>query len=281
MENFSEYYLESTGNIKVAVRFYTPAEYPRKAILIIHGFGEHGGRFEKVTGYFRGNNYLAVTVDLRGNGKSEGNRGDASNYDFLLDDIKVANDKIDESYPGIETIIYAHSFGCNVALSYCIKNCKKINSIIMASPWIFDQNKTRFLLNTVVWMGSKLFPKLSFSTGVKGGHLSDNEELIEQYRNDPLKHKRITLRLFYQANKAGRQALHELCNLKIPVLIMFGSNDTISSSNIIKNTIVMKSLKEIGITTKTWEGAYHELHTWSNNELVFNYIMEWIENSDK
>ncbi|MFC2117473.1 alpha/beta hydrolase [Bacteroidota bacterium] len=271
----NKYNFKSTDNLNLFVRSWQASEKPAAVICLIHGLGEHSGRYSNLAEYFVKKNISVLAMDLRGHGLSDGKRGHTPNYECLLEDIKQLINKAKELYPDCPIILYGHSMGGTLALSYSQSYYKDIKLLISTSPWLrlsFAPSKIKILLATLF---SSLLPSLIQKTGLNPLHLSKNKVIVEQYTNDVLVHDKISVSTYLSIFNAGSNLMKSK-DIKIPCAILHGNEDKIcswqASSEFAGNN---KNFVEY----KLWDGLYHELHNEDIHVEIYDYIYNWISKS--
>jgi alpha-beta hydrolase superfamily lysophospholipase len=117
-----------------------------------------------------------------------------------------------------------------------------------------------------------LIPGLVQPSGLNVKHISHDEMMVEKYKNDPLVHGKLSVSLFVEAMSAAKNSLTYASELKIPTLILHGSNDMLTSPDASREFASKTNM----VVLKIWDGGYHELHNELFKEEVFKYIMNWI-----
>ena len=265
-------YLKSIDNLKLYVRSWQASEKPEAVICLIHGLGEHSGRYLHLAEYFTNKNISVLAMDLRGHGLSDGKRGHTPDFESLISDVRQLINKSKEIYPGIPIVLYGHSMGGNLVLSYSFEDAKDIKLLISTSPWIrlsFEPSKIKMKMANLF---SKLLPSLVQKTGLNPSHLSKNNSIAEKYINDPLVHDKISVSTYLAIYNAGNELLNKH-NLKIPCAILHGNEDKITSWK--ASSKFAQNNKDF-VELKIWDGLYHELHNEDMYEKIYDYIYKWI-----
>ena len=250
----------------------SPGENTKGVIVLVHGLGEHIQRYVSWAESFRKEGFAFTGVDLPGHGRSEGRRGNIRNYKLLEEMINILLDSCRKTFPGVPVFIYGQSLGGGIVLDYLLRKNPKISGAIVSSPWLrlsFEPPRIKVVIATVV---KNLVPGLVQSAGLNAGHLSHNPVVVENFISDPLVHDKISLSLFHGAMNAAKYSLEHASDLKIPTLIMHGSDDLITSPGGSREFAERTGKAEIRI----WEGGYHELHNEPFNAEVFKHILGWI-----
>lgn len=250
-------------------------DLPIKGVVcLVHGQGEHCGRFKHVTSALNLSGYSVVAFDLRGHGKSSGKRGHIRGYDKFLDDIDMIIDKSKELYPNKPCFLYGHSLGGNLVLNYALRRKQKLSGVISTSPWLTLSFKPAAIKVWLAIILDKIFPSFSQSSGLEKEALSHDAKIIEAYTSDPLVHSIVSARLFLSVYKSGIWAIEHANEFSVPLLLMHGSEDRITSSA--ASSEFAEQIKE-NCTFKLWEGLFHELHNEYQKGEVIGYIINWLD----
>jgi alpha-beta hydrolase superfamily lysophospholipase len=273
-EKSKEYIWKTSNGLKLHGFSLSPSNSsPRAVIMILHGLGEHLGRYAEWIDYFSENNFAVTGIDLRGHGRSEGKRGYVKQYEDLIQDLVTLIKNTDRLYKGIPKILYGHSLGGNLAIYYKIRQNHYLSGLIAASPWIrlaFPPSRIKILAGKII---KSLIPKITFSSTISPEHLTHNKEKIKSIYDDPLGHDSISPNLFLGAKQAGKYILHNRHKINVPFLLMHGNKDKIASSHASR-----KFVRHTGNHTelKIWKGCYHELHNEINNREILDFVINWL-----
>jgi alpha-beta hydrolase superfamily lysophospholipase len=259
------------GNILRGI-ILSPGENTKAVIIMVHGVGEHIRRYNNWADLFKKEGIGFAGVDLPGHGRSDGKRGDIKNYGILAEMIDILIKTASRTFPGIPVFLYGQSLGGGIVLDYILRKNPKIKGAIITSPWLrlaFEPPKIKLIIASIL---KYLLPSLIQPSGLNTSHLSHNKAVVEKYNSDPLVHSKISVSLFHAAMGAATYSLSHASDLRIPTLLLHGSNDQICSPEGSRE-FASKSDK---VELKIWEGGYHELHNEPDNEEVFKYIIKWI-----
>ncbi len=250
-------------------------DHPRGIILFVHGLGEHTGRYTEHFKRFSGKGFACIGFDLRGHGESEGRRGHAPSYAHLMDDIQEMVDHLRATYRDLPLFIYGHSLGGNLVFNYLLKrNPPEIAAAVITSPWIKLRTNPSSFKMFLAGLMNKIIPSYSENNSLDPSHLSRDPKVAEAYNNDPLVHDRISARLFTSAARAGRYILHHVKELKIPVLLIHGKDDPITSPDASENAA--RSNPEM-IRLRIFPNMLHETHNEIDNAEVVAEELGWLE----
>ena len=256
------------------VLYSSSVKNPRAVIFLVHGMGEHAKRYAHVIEYFKNVNIATVAIDLRGHGNSEGQRGHMPSFDHMMHDLTLSLAHVTNDYKGIPVILYGHSMGGNLILNYLLRNSDGVIGAIATGPYLrlgFDPPKWKVLLAK---LSANIYPALSQPTGLERVELARSPQIIDEYENDPLVHDRMTASFFINIHQAGINAIARSKELEIPILLMHGSEDRLTSPEGSKD---FHANAGSNVTFHLLEGLYHEVHNEPEKNQVFKIQLEWIE----
>jgi alpha-beta hydrolase superfamily lysophospholipase len=244
----------------------TPGDNIKAGVVLVHGLGEHTGRWLPWIKKFNDAGTALVTVDLPGHGKSDGRRGVIRNYTLLHEMLDILIGEYTKTFPGIPVFLYGHSLGATIVLDYILEKEPDIKGAIVTSPWLklsFEPARAKLILARII---NRIMPSLVQPSGLNVDHLSHDKTVVTNYVNDPLVHDRISAGLFQSTVTAADFSLRNAGNLNIPVLLIHGSEDMITSPAASSEFASASPVVQL----KIWEGGFHELHNEPFKEDVFN-----------
>ncbi|SFJ41915.1 Lysophospholipase, alpha-beta hydrolase superfamily [Paenibacillus sp. UNC496MF] len=246
----------------------------RGVIALVHGMGEHVGRYEHVAEMFTDAGYAVLGFDQVGHGRTTGKRGHTKSYPALLDGVDALLAEAKKRYPGTPVFLYGHSMGGNVALNYVLRRKPGICGAIVTGPWLrlaFNPPPLQLIVARVV---NRLFPAYTNERPMVGDHLTSDPAMIKRYQEDPLGHGSITARFFLSVQGAGLWALKHASEWRLPLLLMHGGSDKVTSIQASR-----QFADEAGAlcTFMEWPGYKHELHNELDREEVFDVMRDWLD----
>ena len=249
-------------------------ENPERVLLIVHGLGEHIGRYQHVADYFNARNTAVLGTDARGHGKSDGKRGHALNYDVLMADVCRSVVHARDMFPHIPIITYGHSMGGNLVANYILRgDTKPLAAAIISSGWFklaFEPPAFKVSLGKFM---SGIYPAFTQDNELDANDLSRDPAVVKAYEEDPLVHSKISASLFLNVYEAGYWALDNASKLNIPVLVTHGSIDKLTSAAASKDFAEQAGPNA---TFQMWEGMPHEPHNDPEKEKVLECWNSWI-----
>jgi acylglycerol lipase len=273
MENF-EWRWNTHDGLEFFSRGWVPDTTPKAVICLVHGIGEHTNRYGHVAAALVEAGYALMGFDLRGHGLSEGQRGHTPSLDHFLNDITEFLKQLDLRYPGLPKIIYGHSLGGNLATNYLLRVKSNVFCGIITGPQYklsFEPPAAKIALGRMM---SNISPKFSQETGLETGALARDPEVVRAYVSDPLVHDLISSRMFVTVMDAGEWALEHASELKVPVLLMHGSADRLTSASASQEFARRAGDK---VTLVLWPGFFHEIHNEPEKAEVLKTMIAWLD----
>lgn len=197
----------------------------QSSVCIVHGLGEHGGRYERLATELVKSNVAVVAFDQTGHGRCPGQRGCVESYDALLDDIELVLQWTQNRFAGLQPILFGHSMGGNLVLNYALKRTPIQSAVISSSPMILVPREPGWLFEKFARLAMKLAPNFRLKSRINPAQLMN--DLVEQelLMNDTLFHSQLSLRLAAGLLDTGRWLLQNAAQLTTPTLLVHGTND--------------------------------------------------------
>jgi alpha-beta hydrolase superfamily lysophospholipase len=217
--------------------------------------------------------FSVITFDLRGHGRSEGKQGTIHRYIEYLEDTELLMQKARENFPGLPVILYGHSMGATIILSYLEKAKNLPEMTILASTWLELVKPPGKLKSLAIWLADSLLPQVTIPTGLKSKDFAPVAKNEPPKERDPLMHKRISARCFREVQRACKKITPENLPHSLPMLIMHGTHDKVSVPEAVERLAKSMSGK---VTYQEWKEGPHQLHAWDQNYQVTDFTLKWI-----
>ncbi len=245
-------YVAAADGSRLFVREYGPADAP-KTLVIIHGYGEHGGRYESRLAPFLAAGFRVIVPDVRGHGRSDGGRGHVMAFDTYLDDLERILAELTTA--PAKTVLFGHSHGGLISIHYALRHPGRFAALGLSSPLL------RIAIIPPAWKAgagrllSRIAPKLSLPTEIKAEWGSHDPAVVAAYGTDPLNHHVVNTRWFTEATAAMERANAAAGNLRIPTLLVQAGDDKLVSAAASREFAAAAP----NCTYDEIAGAYHEL----------------------
>ena len=269
---------EGNHGISFYIRGWEPNNKRPKAVLaLIHGLGEHTGRYLHVGKTMTDAGYGLVGFDLRGHGKSGGARGHFPSLAAVMQDMRQFFRFLVQRYPDIPHFLYGHSLGGLLSLTYALQYPNGLNGVIVNGAGLRSPLREQKAKVTMVnWLGS-LLPAITVPSGLDTAILSHDRDVVKKYVNDPLVHDKASLGFGKSAIKAIEFCFAHAQEFKPPLLIMHGADDKLAYPSGSEDFAKLAGENNQDVTLKLWDGLYHEVHNEPEKAEVFKVMIEWLD----
>lgn len=253
-----------------------PPAADKGGIVLMHGLGEHSGRYAHVIRFFNDRGLSVRVYDHRGHGRSGGARGDAPGDATMLQDAKIVIDNFAQR-PGqsgsAPLLLFGHSMGGLFAARYATARLSPLSGLILSSPALaVPMSGAQKMLTKILRM---IAPGLGIPNGLKTEFLSHDPQVETDYLKDPLVHPKISARLLSSMLAAIDFSHAQAAALAIPTLLVVAGDDRLvdaSGSDIFFNRLP----SGIG-TMHRYDYFYHEIFNEVDSRRVFNDVDTWLD----
>lgn len=245
----------------------------KAVVVLVHGMGEHSSRYHHVAQIFTDHNYSVVAFDHFGHGKTSGKRGHNPNFEAVLESVKLVIAKAKKRFPKTPIFLYGQSMGGNVVLNYALRRKTKLHGVIATSPFLklaFEPPAVKLFFGKII---QKIAPSLTMGNELIVDHLSRDQKEVQKYVDDPLVHNKISPNYSLVFFDTGEWAIANASKTKIPMLVMHGDQDKITSP--LGSEEFVKNSKTGSL--KIYKGGYHELHNDLCKQEMIQDMLAWLE----
>lgn len=267
--------LRAQDGVNIFAQEWEPDSPVRGVIALVHGLGEHSGRYEHVANWFNQKGFAVLSMDLRGHGQTPGARGHIPGYDSALLDIDLLIDEAAKKYPELPIFLYGHSLGGALVLYHSLNRRAKLRGVIATSPGLVPATPPSGITLWIAKTASKIAPSMLIDNNLDVTGLARDPQVIQRYTTDPLVHGKISARLGLDLIQNGLWIIEHGAEFPLPLLLMVGSADRLVNPDAVRK--LAKVIPANRLTFVEWEGYYHELHNEPEKELVFQEMLKWLE----
>ncbi len=274
-------YIEHTGQFTGRENtrlFYQnwQAQHPRGVVVIAHGIGEHGGRFRNLIDCMQDDGITFYALDHRGHGRSQGKKGHINSFGDYTADLQTFIQLVREETPGLPLILLGHSMGGTIACQYAMDYPATIDALILSSAGLIQAVKVPIWKKTLAALLANLIPELSMPTGLASSALSHDQQVVDDYVNDPLVHDLVSARWYMEFSRAGAECLQRAGELTMPLLIIHGSADAIVDPQGSRQVTEKASSRDKQLFI--FDGLYHETmnELSPDREKVLETVRSWV-----
>lgn len=258
---------------RLALRRARPAGEPRGAVIVLHGFGDHGGRYADAAAWLAGHGLAVYALDQRGHGKSPGRRGHVSRFAQFLSDVAGLRKLAGGEVPGPQLLL-GHSFGATVMLRYLETAPEGVAGAILVSPFLGVAMRVPPWKRLLARAVGEVLPALPFATGLDVAHLSTDPAVGQAARSDPLYHRVMTPRAFREIGAAQAAVLAEGDRIGVPLLFLLAGDDRIVDRPMAE--AFARGLKG-DVTVHVYDGFYHEVLNEPHRARAYRDVEPWLD----
>jgi alpha-beta hydrolase superfamily lysophospholipase len=268
--------LSSADGIKLFWRSWEVTA-PTATFAVVHGLGEHSGRYARFAEAMAGRGYSTFAIDLRGHGQSGGPRGHVDSWNDWVKDVEQFVEMVGEHSSGGEVIPLGHSFGGVVLLSAVLQGAVTSRRFALSNPALAVKVKVPGWKLSVGRFTSQLLPRLTLSNEVDPAAISRDPAAVQAYRDDPLVHSKISTRLFSEWTAARSQVLSRAAEIKTPFLVIVGDADPLIDPE--GSLELDRRASGAPHLLRRYAGRYHEPFNDLDANEVFDDLASWAAKS--
>ncbi|MEW5912309.1 MAG: lysophospholipase [Thermodesulfobacteriota bacterium] len=251
------------------------APQPRAAAVILHGYGEHSGRHAELARTLAGLGLSCYLLDLRGHGRSEGQRGAILSWDDYLTDLELFLAQVAQWQGGPPVLLLGHSLGGLLAASYVLERPHPFRLLALSSPLFALGQDVRRSKQVVGRLLSCWLPRVSLPTEIQPEMLSHDPEVGRAYLADPLVHRLANVRWFTEALAARDRCLARAGELSVQgLLVLYGQDDPLVSPEGAREFCGRVAIPDC--TCRGFPGMYHEVFNEVGREQVLGELSAWL-----
>ncbi len=245
------------------------------SVLIVHGLGEHIGRYTQVAAHLNTWGWSVVGYDQRGHGRSEGPRGGLAADDDLLHDLAAVIDAVRAVQTGA-LVLLGHSMGGLVAARFVAGGAgwaRTVQALVLSSPAL-DPGMSipqKLLLASL----GRLAPNLAVSNGLKPEWISRDMQVVRNYAADPLVHDRVTPRLARFIVDGGEVVAERAADWRVPTLLLYaGSDRCVAPAG---SAGFAAAAPQAVVAAHEFRPLYHEIFNEPEQADVFGVLHDWLD----
>ena len=271
-------WIEARDGVKLHAREW-PRDGATGTILIVHGLGEHIGRYEHTAAFLNQHGWRVAGYDHRGHGASGGKRGRLGHVDDLLIDLALVVDSLRSGTTG-PLVLLGHSMGGGVAARFVAGAfdpaapwSRPVDGLVLSSPAL-DAGMSANQQTLLALLGPTL-PHLALGNGVDPDRICRDPAVVAAYRADPLVHDRITPRLARAIVDAGARAIEAAPRWVVPTLLLYGGADRcVDPKGSV--TFAARAPKNV-VEAHCFPAMFHEIFNEPEKAEVLSVLGAWLD----
>ena len=270
------------GAANLYYQSWHPDDKTRAIVVIVHGLGAHSDIFGNIVDFLVPRHYGIYSFDLRGHGRSSGQRAYINSWSEFREDLKAFLELVNTELVNTENsdcpiFLLGQSLGGTIVLDYVLHYPNKFQGLILCSPALgVSISPLKLAIGRIF---SRFLPRFSLDTGIDLESGSRDPEMVAAFAQDSMRHFKGTARLATEFLRTASWIEEQAEMLKVPLLILQGGADQVTlpeSSRLLfeKVTFADKEIRE-------YPESYHELHNDLNYQEVLADIENWLEKHQK
>ena len=251
-----------------------PANKPLGTVLLVHGLGEHAGRYGEVAAHLHQWGFAVRAYDQQGHGQSEGPRGDMLRPGSLQADLcRVIDDtRQHPSLQGTPLVLLGHSMGGLVVARTLAEGLRSVDAAVLSSPALgaFPNLFQKILLATL----PRVVPHLRVDNGLKADFVSRDPDVVKAYKADGLVHRRISTGLAAWILENGGKTLDDAAKWEVPTLLLYAGQDKLVNAQATADFV--HAAPDAVVQAQCFEAMYHEIFNDLYRAQVFAALKRWL-----
>ncbi len=261
------------ANVSIFYQKWLPAEGVRRgSVVIIHGLGEHGGRYTNLVNRLLPEGYAVYAIDHQGFGQSGGVRGHVGRFADYLPDVRHVVDLARSEQGDLPVALFGHSMGGLIGLYYLMENGDTVDCAVISAPALLAS--TNPWLVGMMRLINHVRPTFLLTRPSSGIAISRDPEIIRAFVEDPLFVGKSSARWVVEILSAQPKINARAAQLTLPILVVQGMADVV-----VVPDATLKFYERITSPDKTlltYDGYFHELHNDIDKEKPLDDIAEWL-----
>jgi alpha-beta hydrolase superfamily lysophospholipase len=250
------------------------AREPERVLLLVHGYGEHSGRYEHVGAWFAARGCAVHAYDQQGHGRSAGTRCHVRRFGDFHDDLALAEERVAAQHPGLPLFLVGHSMGGLIVASYARERRPRVAGVVLSGPLLAladELPRGRLLAARMLrWLA----PRLTVPAGIDPEGLSRDPAVVRAYVDDPLVYGRMTLSLAAELFAAVGRTAAAPGDVDLPVLLLHGGADSLCPAE--GSRAFHSGLRRGAKRLRVYPELRHEIFNEPEREAVFEDLLDWV-----
>ena len=249
-------------------------EKPRAHLGLVHGYGDHCGRYRSTIDALVAEGIAVHAFDYRGHGQADGRRGHCDAFSDFIDDLELFWNRVRTAAGGKKAFLLGHSHGGLMALKFLERGPAGLVGLVLTAPYLKLALKPPVVKVVASKIIGKVVPWLKVGNGLTAQDLTRDVEEQKKVEKDPLYNTIATPRWFTESNRAQGEALAAGPRVKLPLLVLCGGADGIASTPATR--AFFETVASADKQYKEFPGMLHEPLNELGHEQVWKDISGWI-----
>jgi acylglycerol lipase len=264
----------TVGGRKLFERSWLPDGGPKAAVVIVHGYAEHSGRYRHVAERLVDNGYAVHAFDLGGHGRSDGRRAFVRSLDEHVADLRSFVARVRQEQPRLPLFLLGHSMGGTVAAMFLASGEPPLRGAILSGAGLKLRGGPARIMGVLLAILGKLAPKLPLGK-LRSDEISRDPAVVSNYDDDPLVYRgRMQAGTGVALIRAVRTVVSHMNRITVLLLLLHGTADKLTEPDGSRELYQRANSRDK--TLKLYEGFYHEVLNEPEKEQVLNDVVQWL-----
>jgi alpha-beta hydrolase superfamily lysophospholipase len=269
----SELHWRSADGVLLFRRGWIPAS-PEHVLVVVHGYAEHGARYEGLASWFAARGFAVHAHDHRGHGRSGGTRMHLQRFAELLDDLEAFLALVRSEHPGLPITLIGHSMGALVSVAFLAERKPAVASAVTSGAALAlgpGVSRSRIAGARLL---RHLAPRLRVGTGIDAEGLSRDPEVVRGYLEDPQVGRHATASFVAELLGAIPRAAAMAAEIRVPLLALHGEDDSICPPH--ATHALGAAVRTPGSELRVYPKLRHEIFNEPEREQVMQDVVDWL-----
>lgn len=264
----------TADGLRLFTRSWHPEGSSRAALVLVHGYAEHSGRYDHVAATVADLGVATYAFDLRGFGQSDGRRAYVDHFDQYLDDLALVLEQVPPAHQDLPLFLFGHSMGGLLSLKFVLDRKPDLQGLLLNAPALQVNPDLAPVLRRFARLLGQLAPTLPTVRSPQDA-ISRDPAVVAEANADPLNyHGRIPARTGTELLRVGGSVRSRFAELTTPFLVLQGTGDRLTTPAWSER--LYEQAASADKTLKLYEGLYHETFNEPEQDQVLQDVRDWL-----
>lgn len=260
---------------ELSARIWRPHGPSKAIVAVIHGYLEHGGRFDRIAERLIPQGFEVRVQDMRGHGLSQGLRGYLRSYEELVEDARAWLTELRNNHPGKPIFLLGNSLGGTIAVLVALNRELELSGMILTGAVIKVSKRTLPWLQPFAGIMGRIIPKVGL-VPLPLDHITNVAEELDRLRNDPLTYQgALRARTGLEIIRSAKRAQGIAGQVFTPLLLMHGSEDLLADCQGVVD--FFNRIDHCDKTLRVFAGAHHDIFSDAIKEDAYFELLQWLK----
>ena len=265
---------EAAGAVRLVWQSWAPDGHPIAVLAVVHGYGEHGGRYGYLVDDMVPRGYAVFTFDLRGHGRSPGRRGHVDRFGDYVADARAFLALVRRACPDAPVFLLGHSMGGLIAAALAEEGDAGLAGVVLSSPFLGMRLAVPAFQVGAARLLSRVAPTLRMNNPLRAEQLSHDAAVVAAADADPLNHRQTTVRWGAEILSVQPAVIAAADRLRAALLLLYADDDPIADPRAAEELFARAGA--VDKTRRCYAGYYHEIFNEVGRAAVFEDLAAWL-----